>query len=245
MQRIQQFATTVAGACGLLLLGCQPNTTQSEPPPDEGSMPGQTQPMDADDAMPEESYPEEDMTSPDESPPGGEMGEQPQDQQISQSGQQFIQEATLSGMAEVELSRAAMEKTKDQKIRQLAQRIIEDHTTMGNELKTLATQMGATVPTEMPESVKQRKEELQKLSGKKLDEKYVDMMVDDHEKAVDLFREQSENDEDPKLQTFASTNLPTLQEHLDHAKAIDEGKPIPGPQARGPKAKPGKIVAKP
>ena len=247
MQRIQQFATTLARACGLLLLGCQPNT-QTEPPPDESAMPeqtpGQTQPMEGDDAMPEETYSEEDVMREDR-PTGEEMPEQPQKEQLSQQGQQFVDEAGLANMAEIELSRAAMDKIKDQTVRDYAQRMIDDHTKMGEELKTLANTMGATVPSELSESAKQKKEELQKLSGKKLQDKYIDIMVDDHEKVVDLFREQSESEEDPQLQSFASRNLPVLQEHLDRAKAIDEGKPYTGPQAHAPKAKAGKVASKP
>jgi putative membrane protein len=250
MQRIQHFAITLASACGLLLLGCQPNT-QTEPPPDESSMPGgqspgQTPPMDADDAMPEEPMPEEEAMPPEEGQPGG-MGE-PGDQQLSMEGQQFIQEAAVMGMAEVEMSRTAMTKIKDQKVKDFAQKMIDDHTRMNQELETLAGQLGAKMPTEMPEAITQKKEEMQKLSGKKLEQKYVEIMVDDHDKAVELFRDQSERQEDPELQRFASTNLPILEQHLEHAKAVQAGKPYMGPQAKAPtktKAPAGKVAAKP
>ena len=252
MQRIHNFAITLVGACGLLLLGCQPNTSQSEPPTDESATPGQTQPTSEQGGMNEETYPEEGMT-PEESSEGEMMegSDQPEQmgQKISQEGQQFVDEAALAGMAEVELSKVAMEKVKDPKVREFAQMMIDQHTKVNEDLKALATQMGATVPKEMSQSAKQKKQELQKLDGKKATDKYVDIMVDDHEKAVDLFRQESERAEDPKLQQFASDTLPKLQEHLDRAKALDEGKPYMGPQAHAPgKKTPStkkKVAAKP
>jgi len=45
------------------------------------------------------------------------------------------------------------------------------------------------------------------------------MMVDDHEKAVELFAGATRNNA-PEIKSFASKTLPTIQMHLDSSKAI-------------------------
>jgi putative membrane protein len=44
-------------------------------------------------------------------------------------------------------------------------------------------------------------------------------MVTDHEKTVDLFKEETQERE-PSVQTLARKTLPTIEMHLDSAKAI-------------------------
>jgi putative membrane protein len=58
------------------------------------------------------------------------------------------------------------------------------------------------------------------MSGAEFDREYVEMMVDDHEKDVAKFKEQSEDSSDPDAKAFAAKTLPTLQKHLDLIKAL-------------------------
>jgi putative membrane protein len=56
-------------------------------------------------------------------------------------------------------------------------------------------------------------------TGADFDRAYIEMMVHDHEGAVDLFTEET-NDKNQTIQDFARKTLPTIQMHLDSAKAI-------------------------
>ncbi|MGN6640118.1 MAG: DUF4142 domain-containing protein, partial [Mucilaginibacter sp.] len=51
------------------------------------------------------------------------------------------------------------------------------------------------------------------------DKAYMEMMVDGHKEAVDLFRQGKENRANA-VQNFAAEYLPTIGMHLDSAKAI-------------------------
>ena len=61
---------------------------------------------------------------------------------------------------------------------------------------------------------------LSKKTGADFDKAYIAMMVKDHEAAVDLFKEQS-NDKNQTIQDFARKTLPTIEMHLDKAKDIE------------------------
>jgi putative membrane protein len=45
-------------------------------------------------------------------------------------------------------------------------------------------------------------------------------MVKDHEKDIELFKQQAESGQDPDLRAFPEESLPTLREHLELAKEV-------------------------
>ena len=42
--------------------------------------------------------------------------------------------------------------------------------------------------------------------------------IEDHQKMVDLFQQQSQQGQNPELKSFAEETLPTLRDHLDMAQ---------------------------
>jgi putative membrane protein len=221
MPRIH-VSTIVLFIGGLALAGCQQTTTSSYPsqPPVEQSA-SESPDMGADTSMSE-------AETPPEPPPGPVEEEKPM---LTDKGREFITKAGHAGVAEVELSKIAVASTKTARVREFAQKMIDVHTKMGEDLGALAGRLGAAAPTTLDENGQKMKDDLAKLKGKKLDQKYIDIMVEDHQKAVDLFRDQAEDEADPELQKFASESLPTIEEHLEHAKHIEKGKTYKGPQA--------------
>ena len=60
-------------------------------------------------------------------------------------------------------------------------------------------------------------------TGSDFEKAYINMMVDDHQKVVDKFKDASDKCKDPDIKALASKLLPTLQAHLDHAKMLKDG----------------------
>ena len=58
------------------------------------------------------------------------------------------------------------------------------------------------------------------MSGDSLDKMYIQQMIQDHVKAVALFKDEAKNGKDSELRTLADTTLPSLEEHLKQARAI-------------------------
>ena len=50
----------------------------------------------------------------------------------------------------------------------------------------------------------------------------MDTMVQDHQKAIDLFQQEAKSGKDADLKGFAKATLPTLQQHLDLAQKTQE-----------------------
>jgi hypothetical protein len=59
----------------------------------------------------------------------------------------FIRTAAMDGMAEVEHGRLAAQNAAHDEVKQFAQRMVDDHSKAGDELKGLASQKNVTLPT--------------------------------------------------------------------------------------------------
>ncbi|MDD2046791.1 DUF4142 domain-containing protein [Pseudomonas putida] len=137
------------------------------------------------------------------------------------SNNSFVDEAVSAGMAEIQTSQLALEKTESAQVKAFAEQMIKDHTKSNQQLLDLARQHGFSVPDDAALTSKARKMMLQVQDGASFDAAYAKHQVEAHEQAVRLFEEESRSTSAPDdLQTFATTTLPTLQHHLEMAKQL-------------------------
>jgi putative membrane protein len=132
----------------------------------------------------------------------------------------FMKEAAVGGMAEVEMGKLAVTKAASPDVKKFGQMMVDDHTKANNDLKALATKKGVTVPTDLDSSHKANMDDLREQVGADFDKAYVEEMVDDHEEDVAKFEDEAKNASDPDIRAFAQKTLPVLQKHLDAIKSI-------------------------
>jgi putative membrane protein len=130
----------------------------------------------------------------------------------------FWTKAAQGGMAEVELSKAALQKSTNADVKKFAQMMVTDHTKANDELKALATKKSVTLPVDLG-SHKSTLDDLNSKTGADFDKAYVEAMVDDHESSVDLFEDNADNS-DADIKAFTTKTLPTLKSHLEMIKGI-------------------------
>lgn len=131
----------------------------------------------------------------------------------------FVQEAGIGGLAEVEMGRLAVQKARDDRVRQFGQKMIDDHSKANDALKQAASQEGLSVPTALDEKHKQTLSRLEKLSGAQFDAAYAKEMIKDHKEDVKLFEKESKATSSA-VQKFAADTLPTLRNHMQMAEAL-------------------------
>jgi putative membrane protein len=139
---------------------------------------------------------------------------------LSGGDQDFLKKAAEGGKAEVELAQLVLQKTQDPKVRQFAQKMIDDHSKNNQQLQQVGTQLGATLPTDIGSEAQQEKDKLSKLSGEQLDKEYMQFEVNEHQKDISEFQNAASSAQDQMVKNFAQTTLPTLQEHLKLAKEV-------------------------
>ena len=147
-------------------------------------------------------------------------GEQAATTGMSSREQKFMMDTALAGMMEVELGRWAAQKGTSEEVKQFGRRMVEDHSKAITELTQLAASKGVTLPTQLDEKHQKNVSKISRLTGAEFDRAYSKMMLKDHENAVSNFEKQSQNAADADLKAFAAKTLPTVQEHLQMARAL-------------------------
>lgn len=126
----------------------------------------------------------------------------------------FIESALSDGMMEIEMADLAIKRSGNAHINSIAAMIKSDHQKAGNELKALASKKKWTVPSAMLDQHRAMLQELRDTDSDKFDRKYLDMMADAHEKAIQRFERMALTDFDTDLKNWASKSLPALKTHM-------------------------------
>jgi putative membrane protein len=136
-----------------------------------------------------------------------------------QEGLAFVKNGIEGGLTEIKASGLAITNSSNPRVLSLAKMMINDHTQAGNELKKIETDQAIMEKDAISTEHEEKIHDLSSLTGPAFDKAYVQMMVDDHEKAVELFAGATRNNA-PEIKNFASKTLPTIQMHLDSSKAV-------------------------
>jgi putative membrane protein len=138
------------------------------------------------------------------------------------STQDFVTEAAISDMFEIESSKLAQSKAQDASIKTFAGKMIEDHTKTTTELKGLLDggKVKATAPAEMDSAHKSKLDKLGKLNGKDFDKQYASDQQSAHKDAVSLFDRYAKGGDNADLKAWAGKTEPHLKMHLDMANGL-------------------------
>jgi putative membrane protein len=142
-------------------------------------------------------------------------------QVIAQNGSsdmRFAREAAIGGMTEVELGKLAVQKGSSDRVKQFGQRIVNDHTKAGDDLKGIAAKDDFSLPSDLDADHKATVDRLSKMSGTEFDRAFINDMVKDHETDIAEFEKEVKSGTNPDLKSWASNTLPTLRDHLRRAK---------------------------
>jgi putative membrane protein len=141
------------------------------------------------------------------------------------SDQKFLETAAQTDMVEVHLGNLAQDSATSQAIKDYGRMLAGDHTQDYQALQTLAQQAGLTVPTAIDtEHNKSLISPLHGAKGKAFDHTYIQDMIAGHTAALALYKKEAHDATNPALRSYAQDTIPTLQKHLDAAKAIQQGK---------------------
>lgn len=142
--------------------------------------------------------------------------------QATSADRKFMEKAALDGLAEVQMGQLARDRGMSDEVKTFGSRMATDHGKANDELKSLASSKGVTLPTEVDKSHKSKMDKLAKLQGPDFDRAYMKDMVKDHKKDVDEFRKEGKKAKDADVQKWAQSTLPTLEEHLAMAEKTND-----------------------
>src|SRR5687767_3350717 len=106
----------------------------------------------------------------------GATGEQTGMTAMNAQDRNFLMDAAMGGMMEVELGRLAVQNGASDAVKQFGQRMVDDHSKANTELMSLATSKGVTLPTELNAKHREHVTKLSSRTGADFDREYSKMM---------------------------------------------------------------------
>ena len=133
---------------------------------------------------------------------------------------QFLATAYEDGLAEIQLSQLALQRSTNGEVRKFAQRLLDQHTTMNNAITQLAQQKNIALPTTLPASLQAQVTQLSALPAEQFDRAYTQLNVTAHETDIAAARLQARQGTDEDVREFAKISLPILKVHLAAAEEV-------------------------
>jgi putative membrane protein len=140
--------------------------------------------------------------------------------QPSAMDKMFVKKALQGGMAEVQLGQLTLQKSNNDQVKQFAQRMIDDHTKLGEQMKPVAQQLGVSDPNDVSKKDKSTMAKLQALSGSAYDEAYIRDMVKDHKQDLSDFQTEASSGQDQTVKDAANQGSKVIAQHLQMIQQI-------------------------
>ena len=137
---------------------------------------------------------------------------------LSKHDVKFINDAAEGGLMEVRMGEIGKQKGQSPDVKQLADKLVADHSKANDELKDLASKKGVTIPTALPDKHQKMLDKLSNASN--FDKEFKDMAVKDHKQDIKEFEKAEKKCDDADVRAFAAKTLPALQEHLRMAENL-------------------------
>ncbi|MET4846344.1 putative membrane protein [Bradyrhizobium japonicum] len=143
---------------------------------------------------------------------------------IAPKTEDFIKEAAMSDMTEIEAAKIAQQKgNADEK--RFAEMMVTDHTKTSSELKSMVPDnLKATIPASLDDASQKKIAKLRDAKPEDFASEYDPMQVSAHKDAVSLFDRYANGGDDAKLKDWAGKTLPALKHHLEMAQALDRNR---------------------
>ena len=127
------------------------------------------------------------------------------------SSSEFLRKAMQISLSEIELGKLAGHNARSTGINALGSRLARDHGHIGTMIGLISKDKGVTLPTALDAEHRAVVERLSAKTGAEFDVAYTELMVTEHERAIEMFTEATASS-DPDLAEFARRALPALRE---------------------------------
>ena len=133
----------------------------------------------------------------------------------------FIPKAIKSNKEEIMLSQMALEKSTNPQIKALAQKMVNDHSQLVQQLQGLSGNSQGVMPNMDSSSINTPQlQAYNNLTGIDFDRKWISDMIMGHRQAISDFRGELSKTTNTQLKTLITNALPAMQEHLRQIEAL-------------------------
>lgn len=141
--------------------------------------------------------------------------------------------ASASNQDEIQTSQIALQKATRPEVRQFAQRMVDEHTRVEQEMRQALQAKGMqpqdnALSQQMKQTMSAALQQLQTASGAAFDQAYIAHQVQSHQATLQALQTQLiPNARDPQLKQMLQAVQPAVQGHLRMAQALQNGGAMP------------------
>src|SRR5436190_21938716 len=145
------------------------------------------------------------------------------DQKIDNADAAAMRQLAQANLNEIEGGKAAASKAQNPDVKRFAQKMVDDHTQMLNDLKALASQKSVSLPESVALKDKAQMKMMERASGADFDKKYMEEMVKDHQKDLKEVQDLAAKAKDADFRAAVQKASSKIAEHLQLAQRIASG----------------------
>jgi putative membrane protein len=128
----------------------------------------------------------------------------------------YVVMSAIDNQCEIQLGQLALKNSQDDQVKQIAQKMIDDHTKAQQQLQQVAQQIGVQLPQIAPMTGQAVMKVFESLNGKPFDQMYVSHLRAAHAKCVSETTDVAQLAKNDQVKQYAQQQLPILQEHYQH-----------------------------
>ena len=147
-----------------------------------------------------------------------EVAEDANKENLSKEGEKAADKlvhAYSANMFEIRAAENAAMNASTEDVKKLSAMLVEAHTKMNADVKSLADAKGVTLPADLTDDQRKELEKLSEKTGIDYDKAFTDKMKSKHEDAVDFYEKTAEKSDDPQVRDWASATASEVRSHLD------------------------------
>jgi putative membrane protein len=151
----------------------------------------------------------------------------------------FLHEVAEGGVAELQLGQLAVQKASNEDVKKFGQAMVDDHATLTDLMKPIASELGVKVPSKMDKGDQAEYDKLKALSGTDFDKEFLLFVVMEHRKNLREFHDEIVATGDPDLREAALNSGKIVLAHAKTASALAKANGVVLPPMQHPQpAKP-------
>ena len=142
---------------------------------------------------------------------------------MSNDDQAAMKQLASANLAEIQSGKMAASKAQNPEVKSFAQKMVDDHGKMLEDLKSLAKSKGVALPDNAPVKEMAQSKLLEHKSGAEFDKDYMEHMVKDHEKNAKDTENIAAKAKDPQFKSAVQQANAKIREHLQMAQRLAQG----------------------
>jgi putative membrane protein len=149
---------------------------------------------------------------------------------LSDSEKQLLQKVAAADKAEIEMGQLAQSNGSSDNVKQLGQKLVDDHTQNSQQLQQIAQQKGVQLEDQEKPDEQSMKTKMEKMKGAQFDKAFLQHERDDHAKLLKELQQQQDQVQDPDVKSFLTQTISAVQQHLQATQGAKASSTSPSGQ---------------